>query len=413
MGKKILDSKALYIILSITIAIGLWVYVRTVENPEREKTIIGIPVTFEGVDTLESNGLLIGKGAEQTITLRVSAPVDTLRKLTNETIAIKVNVSTVGSTGDYSKTYDIVWPSGVSSSDISVLDRTLTKVDFTVSKLASRTIDVRGEFVGSPAKGYLVDQITISPSTITITGDESVVSQVDHALVTVSGDNLSNSISTEMGFTLIGIDGQPFSDSSKVTCDTNTVLVSMPVRMTKEIPLSVNIVAGGGATQDNISYTIEPANITVSGDASALDPLKELTLGTIDLAGVVDSETFTFPIYLTEELTNISNITEATVTVTVKGLTSSTFDVNNISFINVPDGFTATSVTQSIQVVVRGTEEAIKLVNGYNLRVVADLSSVSAAEGQYTVPVTVYLDSTSEAGVVGSDYKIVVSLTGG
>jgi YbbR domain-containing protein len=356
---------------------------------------------------------LIGKGAEQTITLRVSAPVDTLRKLTNETIAIKVNVSTVGSTGDYSKSYDIVWPSGVSSSDISVLDRTLTKVDFTVSKLASRTIDVRGEFVGSPAKGYLVDQITISPSTITITGDESVVSQVDHALVTVSGDNLSNSISTEMGFTLIGIDGQPFSDSSKVTCDTNTVLVSMPVRMTKEIPLSVNIVAGGGATQDNISYTIEPANITVSGDASALDPLKELTLGTIDLAGVVDSETFTFPIYLTEELTNISNITEATVTVTVKGLTSSTFDVNNISFINVPDGFTATSVTQSIQVVVRGTEEAIKLVNGYNLRVVADLSSVSAAEGQYTVPVTVYLDSTSEAGVVGSDYKIVVSLTGG
>jgi YbbR domain-containing protein len=413
MGKKILDSKVLYIFLSIFLAIGLWVYVRTVENPDKEKSISGIPVTFEGVDTLGANGLVIGEGSEQTVTIRVKGPIATLQKLTNETVTIKVNVSTIGTTGDYNKTYDIVWPYGVSGSDISVLDRSLAKIDFTVSKLASRTINVKGEFVGKPAKGYLVDEITISPSSIVITGDEAIVSQVDHAMVTVSGDNLSDSISTEMGFTLIGLDGKPLDNglSSKISCNTDTVLVSMPIRKTKDIPLKVDFTAGGGATEDNISYTIEPSTITVSGDAAALDPLNELIIGTVNLASVTDSQTFTFPINMTQALTNVSNVTQATVTVTIKGLASSSFNVNSFSFINVPDGMAAAAVTQSLQVTVRGTEDAVKQVNSYNLRAVADLSSISAAEGQYTVPVTIYLDSSSGVGVVGTDYKMVVTLT--
>ena len=48
MGKKILDSKALYVILSIVIAVGLWFYVVTRDGNEDTQTYSGIPVVFEG-----------------------------------------------------------------------------------------------------------------------------------------------------------------------------------------------------------------------------------------------------------------------------------------------------------------------------------------------------------------------------
>ena len=39
-----------------------------------------------------------------------------------------------------------------------------------------------------------------------------------------------------------------------------------------------------------------------------------------------------------------------------------------------------------------------------------DLSSIGNAVGRYSVPTTVYVDGYSEAGVIGSDYNVVVSL---
>ena len=85
-------------------------------------------------------------------------------------------------------------------------------------------------------------------------------------------------------------------------------------------------------------------------------------------------------------------------------------DVDNI-VVKTPDGFTGESVTQSLQVLVRGTAEALDLVFSHNLRVVADLSETDVSVGRYTVPVKVYLANTSDVGVVGSDYKIVVDIS--
>ena len=53
MGKKILDSKALYMALSIVIAVSLWFYVVSQDGNEREKSISNVPVSFVGLDVLE------------------------------------------------------------------------------------------------------------------------------------------------------------------------------------------------------------------------------------------------------------------------------------------------------------------------------------------------------------------------
>ena len=153
-------------------------------------------------------------------------------------------------------------------------------------------------------------------------------------------------------------------------------------------------------------------SITVAGSASALEGLAEITLPKIiDLSQIYTQEEYTIPIQLDSELTNVSGVTQATVTVKLSGLTSRTIEVEtgSIEQANLPEGYTATVVTQSFQVQIRGEDaEAVESVIASQLRVVADLSGVTAV-GSQTVPVQIYLNGSSDVGVVGS-YRVSVSV---
>ena len=116
------------------------------------------------------------------------------------------------------------------------------------------------------------------------------------------------------------------------------------------------------------------------------------------------------PIDVDSSLKNVSGPAEATVTVTVEGLYTKTLEVSNIDIINVPDGYAAEPVTQSLTVLVRGTQDAVEAVTASQLRVVADLSGLDPATGTRTVPVRVYLNSSSVAGVMDR-YNISISMS--
>ena len=174
--------------------------------------------------------------------------------------------------------------------------------------------------------------------------------------------------------------------------------------------MTVYVIPGGGATADDVNIDIEPKTIMVSGSDEDLENLDSISLGEINLSDVFGSLTQSMPIQLDSTLTNVSGITEANVTITIKGLTTKVLQVNNISFINKPAGYQANVVTQSCSVQIRGTKEAVEAVTSSQLRIVADLSEVELATGNQTIPVKVYLDGSSDVGVVG-DYNIVVSIT--
>ena len=181
-----------------------------------------------------------------------------------------------------------------------------------------------------------------------------------------------------------------------------------------EVPLSVEYVYGGGITEDNferyVTVDIQPATIQVSGDEADVSYLegKTITVGKIDLSQVVQEEqVFVFPIELSTELSNDSGITQATVTVTIKGLETKTVETSNIDIINTPDGFTADAVTQSLQVKVRGPADALETVEGYQIRVV---EGQNLRQAQFPFTPKIYLDGDSRCGVIspGSNGYIVV-----
>lgn len=415
MGKKILDSKLLYALLAIVCAVALWFYVAAVQDTDDSMSITGIPITFINEEVLEENGLMISAGRDQKATLKVYGPLTDLAKLNQvkDKITLTIDVSKITSPGEQKMAYDVDLPS-VYESSVTVQDRNPQNITFTVSRHIKKEIQVVGKFIGTLEEEYMRGEFELLPGKISISGEESEVNRVSHALVTVGGDKLTTTVSGDVSFELIDYQGEVLTDID-VTCSVDTVFFSMPVIKTAEIPLTVKWVPGGGVFDLDeldryVTYKIEPGYITVSGSEKDLAPLKEITLGEIELANVMGTNSFEFEIQLDEALNNISGTSKATVTVSIHDLVSKIMEVENIQLTNVPEGFGAASVTKTLQVLVRGPEEAVELLLPVKLRVVADLSGVDPTAGRYTVPVEVYLDGTTEVGVVGDDYKIVVDV---
>lgn len=418
MGKKILDSKALYIFVSIVLAVVLWFYVTSLDDNLNTKTIKNIPITFTGVDILEERNLMITSSpATTTVEVRVTPAV--YWKLTEKTIRATVNVSQITEASEYTLAYEVSLPSGVSQSEVEFVRGQTGNVTFTVSRFTSREVEVRGVFVGNAAENYLAgenDEFIFAPKTIKISGQANLVNQVDHVLVTVGGDNLTDDISGFFEYQMIGVDGNPI-ENLDVTCSDDTVYVTFPIWATKEIDLEVKFITGGGVSENTIDYTLSQEKITVAGTREAIDSLTDgtITLATINLATVEDGDELTYTIPLADELTNISGVTEVTVTIDLPSdLETKTIDVTEINWIGLPEGWSAQIVTQVLPVQIRGWGSLLADLTQENLRVVADLKDANLVAGQYMVPVKIYLDSVGTAeqiGVMGTDYKVVVYIS--
>lgn len=419
MGKKILDSKILYVVLSLILASALWLYVTSMDKTNDSKTIYGVPVSFVGLDILEERDLML-LNENPTVNIRVQATPTVLASLTNTTVQAVADVSNIGLEGPHTVSYTVQLPAGVSQSQVNIIsgvNGSTVKVD--VARSLRREIEVRGEFQGTVAEGYLAgkaDDFLFSPGTVWISGQAELVNQVAYARVIVDGEGLNEPVSGEFPFQFIGASGDPLTDL-KISCDTDTVYATFPIRATAEIPLKVTLTPGGGLGENDVRVELTTDSITVAGSSSAVAALTAggaINLGTIDLAAVENQDEFIFTVPLADELANISGVTEVRATVTFKKrLVTRTFEVEDLLPINTPEGWEADVVTKVLTVEVRGTQALMDELTAENIRVAADLKDINPAAQQYTIPADIYLNSpgtSSEIGVLSGEYNLVVNL---
>lgn len=410
MIKKILDKKLFYAIISVLIAIGLWIYVVNVENSETDVTIKNIQVVYEGEDSLRDNRNLVLGEEERAdyITLSFSGRRSDINNLSKSNVTVNVDLTSIRSVGTYTLPYEIEFPTGTSSTDFDI-SKNNGYITVTLYKITSKDVEVKGEFVGSIAEGYISEGFEFSPATVKVYGTEKDLSNVANALVTLNRTDLGKTIQVTSDFILVGEDGQEF-DGSSITCEETEVNYTYVVLMEKEVVLDINIIAGGGLDTTNTIYSISPSKITVAGDAEMLNDLNTIYLDTVDLADVSTGDVLTFSISLPNDIRNVSGQTQAEVTIRTVGISTKEIETDNISIANVPDGYKAELRTASLAVKVRGPESAIKTLTADALDVVVDLKGVTGVTGNITVPATITITDSEDVGVQGT-YDVLVYVT--
>ncbi len=408
-ANKILTSRAFFIVVSILVSIFLWLYVVNVENNEIDVTVSDIPVSFIGADDiLADRQLLVKDQGTQNVSLTIRCKRSQATKMKRDNFEVTVDLTDIRSTGTHDRIYDVKLPEDVSEKDTLIIGKSPEYVTVDIVKLSSKPVPVYGLLNGGAAEGYMVKQLEFSPATVMVSGPEEVIAKIDRANVVIERENLNKTITEQRSFQLVDRDNQPV-ESSEVDTDVDLIDVTVPIVMYKDVPLSIDIIEGGGARESNAIVDIEPAKITLAGDAELLEGLNKITLGAIDLADFESTYTGTYQIKINNELENISKTNEATVTVNLRGLTVKHVQAKNITCINVTDGYRAEVKTLFLDVKVRGPEGVVKLVDTYSISVFADLADLGTYTGNKQVPAKVYVDGYDDVGVIGT-YDVVISV---
>ena len=285
---KLYNSKVFWAVVSLLCSLLLWGYVSGQDSKEATMTLTGIQIEFTGQDKLAERNMAVYDLDTSAVNIRVKGNRSALSKLKSSEIKAVLDVSNIQQPNDMSWTYDLQFPSYVDTNNIQVLNRTPERLNFTVEKNITKTVDVKGEFDGNFADGVAADAIPVfEPATITLEGRESALNNIDCAWVSFGDPDLyiDSTYSIDKSFTLIDAEGNA-CPTTDITMSANFVKATQPVLKTKDIPLKVNLISGGGITEEECIVNIEPANIRIAGDSLILDNINDISLGDIKLSSV-------------------------------------------------------------------------------------------------------------------------------
>ena len=384
----------------------IWLYYGMNYGTAITTTFYGVEVTYTGRDALrDSQSLIISREETTSVTVKLTGSRRDISRLTSEDLKAVVNLSTVTNAGYRTMPYTISFPSSVNQSSITVSERTPQTVGLQISKLSTAPVEVRGRFEGSMAEGYVLDAAGMSfdPAYITLTGPEEELQEIDHAEVVVSRENVSASFSAAANYIFVNADGDTL-DFEDVTSDAESVSVTVPVDLTKEVALDVSLIEGGGAKAQNVIKAIDPKSITLAGDAATLEGINTIYLATIDLSNYTSFQPTDYQIVLPNDTTNLSGVSTASVDLEFTGLETALYTVTNLDYANLSEGYVANVMDVNLFVTVRAPEGVLSQIEANNIRAVADLTGITSTS---RAPVTIYVDGQSGAGAVG-EYTMYV-----
>lgn len=402
----------LLMVLSLVCSLLLWIYVTDTEGQEIDRSIPGVEVVFQGEAAMrESRGLIVSDTAPKNVTVTLNGSRRVVSSLWNTDLSAAVDLSGITRSGNYYLAPSVVFPSRMDTSSISATVSP-AGINFYVDVLDKKTIPVEGVFNGNPAEGYAAESLEFSPSTVIIRGPEKVLDQVEKAYVEVSRNDVDKTLSYDSTYVLLDAEGQEIV-SDEISLDTETVKVTLPIRSIKDVSLVVELLPGGGATESNVKWRLEPDVITLTGDSETLAGVNSITVARVDLATITeDTYTDTYRIVIPNNTEITSGAKETTLRLEMGGLYSKPFTVpkRNITCTNVSAGYACEIVNDAIEnVVIRGPEDAVQRVSDLNIRAVANLTEYGSVTGVFSVPVKIEVDGSTEVGAVG-EYRIYVNI---
>ena len=395
-------SKILPLLLSVVIASCLWAYVITFVSSDREGTFYDIPVSFQGEALLEERNLMIVSEGKPTVTLTLYGNRRELNKLDSSNITVIADLSKIGEAGIHSLRYNVYYPGDIPDNAFTVQSQYPSMVKVDIDRRITKDVPVNVTYEGSVQTDYIADKenIELDNPYVTITGPASVVDQITQAVVLLNLQDKNESFIETTRFTLCDGTGAPV-DAKMVEANIAEVSVTLYIKRVKEISLVVEVLDGGGATEQTSKITIDPAVIKVAGNETALESIDEIVLGTINLGELLKDTRLPFPINIPAEFENLSGRTTATVEVQFPDLVTTSIPVTNFGAVNVPDGLVVEFITQELAVNLRGSKELISAITPEDITVTVDFAN--AVAGNYTLKATItFGEGFDGVGAMGS-----------
>lgn len=377
-------------ILALVLAVLLWSYVLVYSGVEREKTVKGVSVYFEGESTLNDENYVIqgDKNAilsDVDVTVKVAVP--NAAYVTNNNISATIDLKDIHSAGTHTLKIN-----AVSSTGAQVLAVNPETVDVTVDVLSSVTVPVQAQFEGELPQGYWRGEADLLPSTIVISGPLSEIEKVKQAVCYISLDGKKTSFNSTMRVVLLDANGVVVDDSNFFG-ELPSVILRMDILPKKTVKLDITS-ALKGADQLKRNYEIRtvsasPQSVEIAAPQSLLDTINSLQIDSISLQGADTSVILTSNIIAPAgvRLIDATN-TEVYVNIGEK-VGQELFENVKISVEGLDKNHTCKLETEKATVSVLGPISQTNRLSRSNVKLNIDVTGLDA--GTYVLPVQLTL----------------------
>ena len=402
-------SKVVRIVISILVAIAMWLYVDLERAPERTMTIRDIPVEFSGENTtLADKNLMLLSGYDTTIDLKIRGPKRELVKMNRDNVRVIASTSSIDSVGVHQLDWTVSFPDGVVRTNVSVEKASLSQITVTVGELYTKEVPVECHVVGEVAEGYFTGDVVLDPEVLTLRAQRDDLLNVSCAKLTVDISGATRSVVQTVDVQLYDYDGNPV-ENSNIRTNTSLIQAKVPVLTTREVELAVEFSGVPGAAMNSIKCDITPKTVRLNGEADVLDSIDKLVLATLHVDDLELHQQNSYVVTPPDGTWLVNGNEVATADITLEGIEEKSLTATGIEFDKLPSGLYAIAPDGGLTVRLWGLSEEIEAVTAENLRVIADMSAVTG-QGTVTVPVTVTISGFNDVTVRGT-YELTVTVT--
>lgn len=402
-------SKVVRIVISILVAIAMWLYVDLERAPERTMTIRDIPVEFSGENTtLADKNLMLLSGYDTTVDLKIRGPKRELVKMNRDNVRVIASTSSIDSVGVHQLDWTVSFPDGVVRTNVSVEKASLSQITVTVGELYTKEVPVECHVVGEVAEGYFTGDVVLDPEVLTLRAQRDDLLNVSCAKLTVDISGATRSVVQTVDVQLYDYDGNPV-ENSNIRTNTSLIQAKVPVLTTREVELAVEFSGVPGAAMNSIKCDITPKTVRLNGEADVLDSIDKLVLATLHVDDLELHQQNSYVVTPPDGTWLVNGNEVATADITLEGIEEKSLTATSIEFDKLPSGLYAIAPDGGLTVRLWGLSEEIEAVTAENLRVIADMSAVTG-QGTVTVPVTVTISGFNDVTVRGT-YELTVTVT--
>jgi len=279
-------------LLSLFLAIILWLYIASGENPIIEN-FIDISLTQNNL----SEDLVI-KEFPANVSIGIEGPKNIINNISSNQISGVVNFSEISKEGLYKMNVEVVAPK---RTQITRIIPSEIKVE--VERILTKEVEVEYSLIGIPEKGYsLADEPQLNPSKVKIIGAQSVLESVKQTICAIDISGIKEDLNRMIKVKVVDVNG---NEIKEVKIDPDIVEVSISLtRGYPEKQLSVKPkIVGKPAPGYYISEILSnPDEIKIFGNYSKINSIEFLETIPIDVSGITKTLSVKVPPALDEGL---------------------------------------------------------------------------------------------------------------
>lgn len=276
---KLTEKNRALKLIALLIAIGLWLYVGTQEDPLSQRTY-EVAVEMENLP-LDKTATL----GQETVKVRVMGRQDRLNALRGSDFKASVDLSKVEA-GDNKVPVTLKLPSEVYFARIEP-----ASIDVQVNQRSGKDMDVEIMTEGTLPEGVTLDEISVSPKTVFVAGDRSALADVARVGVHVDQSSLFDDSEKEVAVQFFDAGGNLIEDAELEAIPQSVTLTIKTSQsdIQKTVPVTANLIGQLPQGLQLESTSVAPETVTLSGSPETLADLNAVLTEAIDLSAVTES----------------------------------------------------------------------------------------------------------------------------